>query len=51
MLTDEPDLPIEEVSERMGFASSSYFRRVFARIAGCPPREFRKKSLSSGQPL
>ena len=51
MLTDEPDLPIEEVSERMGFASSSYFRRVFARIAGCPPREFRKKNLSSGQPL
>ena len=51
ILIDEPEVPVEEVSERMGFASSSYFRRVFARIAGCPPREFRKTNLSSGQQL
>lgn len=49
ILIDEPEVPVEEVSARMGFASSSYFRRVFARIAGCPPRDYRKNSMSPGQ--
>ncbi len=41
LLVDEPDLSIEEISERMGFSSSSYFRRVFKHMSGVSPREFR----------
>lgn len=37
------DLPIEEISGRVGFSSSSYFRKLFAKHMGKAPREFRKK--------
>ena len=42
MLIDCPELSIEEISERLGFSSSAYFRRVFGRITGCSPREYRR---------
>ncbi len=42
LLIDEPELTIEEVSERMGFSSSSYFRRIFKRMSSLSPRDFRK---------
>ena len=42
LLIDEPELSIEEVSERMGFSSSTYFRRIFKRMSSLSPRDFRK---------
>ena len=42
LLVDEPGLSIEEISERMGFSSSSYFRRIFKRMSSLSPRDFRK---------
>jgi len=35
------DLSVEEISDRLGFSSSCYFRRVFSSIAGKTPREIR----------
>lgn len=38
------NLTIEEISCRLGFSSSSYFRKVFFSTVGKTPREVRKKS-------
>lgn len=36
------DLSIEEISDRLGFSSSSYFRKIFFTQTGMTPREVRK---------
>lgn len=41
-LVDHPETSIEELSERLGFESSIYFRRLFKAITGKTPREYRK---------
>ncbi|MBQ8311342.1 MAG: AraC family transcriptional regulator [Clostridia bacterium] len=41
-LVDHPDTSIEELSERLGFESSIYFRRLFKATTGKTPREYRK---------
>lgn len=41
-LLDHPDASIEELSERLGFESSIYFRRLFKAYTGKTPREYRK---------
>ena len=35
------DLSIEEISEKMGFNSASYFRRIFRKYVGKSPREYK----------
>ncbi len=35
---------IEEISDRLGFSSNSYFRKRFKALFGISPREMRKKS-------
>lgn len=35
---------VEEVSERMGFSSSSYFRKVFKKYTGLSPSEVRRNN-------
>ena len=47
LLLDEPDLPIEEVAGRMGFSSSTYFRRIFKQMSSYSPRDFRKNGHES----
>ena len=47
LLLDEPDLPIEEVAGRMGFSSSTYFRRIFKKMSSYSPRDFRKNAHES----
>ncbi|MBQ8606140.1 MAG: helix-turn-helix transcriptional regulator [Clostridia bacterium] len=37
------DLPIEEISERLGFSSSSYFRKVLFKTTGKTPSAIRKQ--------
>lgn len=41
LLFDEPSLTIERISELLGFESDSYFRRLFKKLAGMSPREYR----------
>lgn len=41
LLIEKPELSIEEISTKLGFSSSAYFRRVFQRFLGCSPREYR----------
>lgn len=38
------DTPVEEISENLGFSSSSYFRKCFKAHFGVSPREMRKKN-------
>ena len=40
------DRPIEEISEALGFSSSSYFRKVLHAHTGKSPREIRKSAHS-----
>jgi AraC-like DNA-binding protein/ligand-binding sensor protein len=37
-----------EVAHRCGFADASYFARVFRRVAGCSPRQYREAPLRYG---
>ncbi len=39
------DMTIEEISCRMNFSSSSYFRKIFFSITGKTPREYRKENV------
>lgn len=44
MLINNDRLSIENISDAVGFESSTYFRRVFKRITGKSPKEYRKIS-------
>lgn len=41
MLMNSEHYSIEEISEATGFQSAAYFRRVFKKITGASPREYR----------
>ena len=41
LLREERDLTIAEISERVGYTSSSYFSKVFRKENGITPNEFR----------
>lgn len=38
------DLPINAISDMLGFANPNYFSNVFLKETGCSPSEFRQKS-------
>lgn len=38
------DKTIEEISEELGFESAAYFRKVFKRVTGKTPKEYRKSA-------
>ena len=42
MLSDNPKMSIEQISDACGFASVSYFRRTFRQLTGQSPREYRR---------
>lgn len=44
MISDE-SLSVEEISERSGFESSAHFRRIFKRLTGKSPREYRAGAM------
>ncbi|MDY6314037.1 MAG: AraC family transcriptional regulator [Clostridia bacterium] len=44
LLISESDKSVEEISETLGFYSSTYFRRVFKSITGKTPTEYRKSA-------
>jgi len=39
------DKSVQEISDKLGFSSTSYFRKELSRIYGKTPREIRKQSL------
>ena len=45
LMMNDRNMPIERMSEELGFESSAYFRRVFKRVTGKNPREYRKNSM------
>lgn len=46
-LLDHPEVPIEELSEQLGFRSAIYFRRLFKAETGKTPREYRRTMRGS----
>jgi len=46
LLTEKPYLSITEVSLEVGFGDLSHFEKVFRRITGLCPREFRRRAGS-----
>lgn len=44
-LSSERGYTVEEVSDKCGFSSSIYFRRVFKKITGMSPREYKRVSM------
>jgi len=46
-LLDNPKLSIEEVAEQSGFSDRFHFSKVFRRVTGVPPGEFRQQGLVS----
>ncbi len=43
----EPLATIAETAERCGFSDSAYFARVFRKIAGCSPSEYRNQPMGA----
>ena len=41
----ETDIPVEEISSRLRFSSTAYFRKVLKKYTGMTPSQIRKKSL------
>ncbi len=47
LLCDEPNMTIEQISEMLGFESDSYFRRLFKKLSGMSPRDYRAHGICS----
>ena len=45
LLIADGEMPIERVAELTGFESSAYFRRVFKKVTGMSPREYRRSAV------
>lgn len=45
LLMNEEKMTVEDIAEKVGFESSAYFRRVFKKVTGHSPREYKKNSL------
>jgi AraC-like DNA-binding protein len=41
----EPLANISDTAERCGFSDSAYFARVFRKIVGCSPKEYREDPM------
>jgi len=46
LLLTTTDKSVQEISENLGFSSTSYFRKILYKHTGKTPREIRKSSLS-----
>lgn len=42
MLINSREMPIEEISDRVGFESAAYFRRVFKKAINLTPKQYRQ---------
>ena len=48
LLIGEDNLSVEEISDRLGFESATYFRRVFRRLTGKSPMQYKKEVSQNG---
>ncbi len=48
-LFEEGDIPIEEVSVEVGYQDVSFFRRLFKRLTGLSPGQYRRMFQAQGQ--
>ena len=46
-LLEETDLPVKQLARRVGISSASYFCRLFRKIAGIPPLDYRLNTKNS----
>ncbi|MCR5670354.1 MAG: AraC family transcriptional regulator [Butyrivibrio sp.] len=46
-LLSRSDVPVADISEAVGYDNTSFFHRLFRRIYGCSPRDYRLRSKSS----
>ena len=46
MLTEETDKTILEIALDCGFGNISYFNRIFRRLNGMTPKEYRKRGTA-----
>lgn len=46
-MLEDPRLNIKDIGSASGYTDSNYFARVFKRIAGCTPSEYRANILAS----
>ena len=42
-MLEATDTGIEEIAEQVGYEDSSSFRRLFKRMAGAPPTQYRER--------
>lgn len=49
-LKAEPDTPIAEIGERIGFEDNAHFSRVFKQQTGKTPSEYRRETQASEKP-
>lgn len=47
-LLENPTISVKEVGIRTGFQDANYFTRVFKRVTGCKPTEYRIRDCSKG---
>jgi AraC-like DNA-binding protein/CheY-like chemotaxis protein len=48
-LLEESDLSMSEIAVESGFTNQYHFTRVFKKLAGAPPREFRRRLRERGR--
>lgn len=46
-LLQKTELPVEDISDKLGFSSPAYFGKVFKKIVGMSPLKYRKMNLSN----
>lgn len=44
LMTEQPDMPLQDVAEQCGFSSPTVFSRIFSREVGMSPREWNIKN-------
>ncbi|HEY5739050.1 MAG TPA: helix-turn-helix domain-containing protein [Gammaproteobacteria bacterium] len=49
LLLEQGELPIEAVSEAVGYMDVSFFRRLFKRLTGLPPGQYRRMFQSQAR--
>lgn len=47
LLIGDETLRVEEISDRLGFESSTYFRRVFRRFTGKSPMQYKRENVEN----
>lgn len=48
-LLEEPGIKVNDIAEKLGFSSPSYFSTFFRKMTGRTPQEYREESAGSGR--